>query len=166
MDTAGLSPRVLVIGLDPRRVPGPWDPEPVVAAIEAGIARFAEHGVGVETCLFGLDGSDDVGAVVAAAAGARAWECVVIGGGVRGDEQLLLFEEIVNVVRRCAPGAAIAFNRTPGDTFEAAARWLEIPGRSAANAADESAQLFGGGRHFGDIPAHGHGGGAEPRVVE
>src|SRR4051812_16094391 len=63
MDTTA-SPRVLVIGFDPYRVPGPWDPEPVARAIEAGLARFAEHGVGVETCLFGLDGSDDVEAVV------------------------------------------------------------------------------------------------------
>jgi hypothetical protein len=57
-------PRVLVIGLDPYRVPGPWDPAPVAEAIEAGLAKFAEHGVGVETCLVGLDGSDDVETVV------------------------------------------------------------------------------------------------------
>ncbi len=37
MGTAA-SPRVLVIGLDPYRVPGPWDPEPVAKAIEAGMA--------------------------------------------------------------------------------------------------------------------------------
>ncbi|WP_406443480.1 hypothetical protein OHB00_43630 [Streptomyces sp. NBC_00631] len=63
MDTTA-EPRVLVIGLDPYRVPGPCDPEPVATAIEAGLAKFAEHGVGVETCLIGLDGSDDVQAVV------------------------------------------------------------------------------------------------------
>ena len=67
MEETGSAPRVLVIGLDPYRVPGPWDPEPVADKIKAGIARFAEHGVGVETCLFGLDGSDDVTAVVTAA---------------------------------------------------------------------------------------------------
>jgi len=50
---------------------GPWDPRPVADAIEMGIARFAEHGVDVETCLFGLDGSDDVEAVVGAALRAR-----------------------------------------------------------------------------------------------
>jgi hypothetical protein len=73
-------PYVLVMGLDPYRVPGPWDPKPVADAIEVGIARFAEHGVGLETCLLGLDGSDDVEAVVVAALRARPWECVVIGG--------------------------------------------------------------------------------------
>ncbi|MGI3199420.1 hypothetical protein ACRJ4W_13885 [Streptomyces sp. GLT-R25] len=54
MDTTA-SPRVLVIGLDPYRVPGPWDPEPVAKAIEAGLAKFTEHGVGFETCLIGLE---------------------------------------------------------------------------------------------------------------
>ncbi|CAL9515181.1 MULTISPECIES: hypothetical protein [unclassified Streptomyces] len=125
MDTP-VSPRVLVIGLDPYRVPGPWDPEPVARAIEAGLAKFAEHGVGVETCLIGLDGSDDVEAVVGDALRARPWECVTVGGGLRdADDRAELLERVVNLVRRHAPGAAIAFNSTPADTYEAAARWIE-----------------------------------------
>ncbi|GHH65533.1 hypothetical protein GCM10017673_09740 [Streptosporangium violaceochromogenes] len=129
METTAPAPRVLVIGLDPYRVPGPWNPKPVADAIEAGTARFAEHGVGVETCLFGLDGSDDVEAIVSRALRARSWECVVIGGGVRKPEdQLELFEQVVNLVRRHAPQAAIAFNGTPTDTFDAAARWIGVPG--------------------------------------
>jgi hypothetical protein len=122
----GLAPRVLVIGLDPHRVPGPWDPKLVSDAIDAGMARFAEHGIGVESCLFGLDGGDDVEAVVAAALSSRPWQCVVIGGGIRKvEDQLELFERVVNLVRRHAPSAAIAFNRNPADTFEAAARWID-----------------------------------------
>lgn len=125
MDTTASRPRVLVIGLDPYRVPGPWDPEPVAEAIETGVARFAEHDVGVETCLFGLDGSDEVERVVGDALRARPWECVVVGGGLRKAEaQLELFEQVVNLVRRHAPDAAIAFNSTPADTFDAAARWI------------------------------------------
>lgn len=114
-----------MIGLDPFRVPGPWDPAPVVEAVAVGMARFADAGVGVESCLFGLDGSDDIEAVVTGALDSRPWEVVVVGGGVRKPEgQLELFERIVNLVRRHAPGAAIAFNSTPSDTFDAAARWL------------------------------------------
>ena len=113
---------MLVIGLDPYRVPGPWDPAPVAEGIEAGLARFAEHGLPVETCLVGLDGSDDVDAVVTEALRRRDWECVTIGGGVRND--LELFERLINLVRRHAPGAAIAFNSTPSDTYDAAARWI------------------------------------------
>jgi hypothetical protein len=119
-------PRVLVIGLDPYRVPGPWDPEPVVEAVARGMARFADAGVAAETCLFGLDGSDDIEAVVTEALDRRPWEVVVVGGGIRkAEERLELFERIVNLVRRHAPGAAIAFNSSPVDTFDAAARWLD-----------------------------------------
>ncbi|MEP9382493.1 hypothetical protein [Nocardioides sp. KR10-350] len=127
MDPAA-PPRVLVVGLDPRRVPGPWDPEPVVEAIGAGMARFAEHGVYAESCLVGLDGSDDIEAVVTDALRAGPWDCVTIGGGLRhSDDQVELLELVVNLVRRHAPDAAIAFNDRPDTTYDAAARWL--PGR-------------------------------------
>ncbi|MBS2550622.1 hypothetical protein KGQ19_27495 [Catenulispora sp. NL8] len=125
MDAAPQTPRVLVIGLDPYRVPGPWDPKPAADAIAAGVEQFAEHRVGVQTCLFGLDGSDDIPAVVTAALSAQPWECVVVGGGVRRSEGDL-FEQVVNLVRRHAPDAAIAFNTRPDDTFEAAARWIDV----------------------------------------
>jgi hypothetical protein len=127
-----LAPRVLVIGLDPFRVAGPWDPKPVADGIEAGRSRFVEHGLEAVFCLVGLDGSDDVQAVVTAALCAQAWECVVIGGGVRTD--LELFERVVNLVRWHAPTSAIAFNSTPSDTFEAAARWVEVPEWSSSAA--------------------------------
>ena len=114
-----------MIGLDPFRVPGPWDPEPVARAIEKGLATFADRGVAVETCLVGVDGSDDVEAVVSDALRANSWDCVVVGGGLRhSDDQLGLFELVVNLVHRQAPGAAIAFNSAPDTTYAAAARWL------------------------------------------
>jgi hypothetical protein len=129
VDAAAPPPRVLVIGLDPHRVPGPWDPTPVADAIAVGMTRFADAGVGVESCLVGLDGSDDVEAVVTKALDSRPWEVVVVGGGIRMAADLLdLFERIVNLVRRHAPAAAIAFNATPSDTYEAAARWLGAQG--------------------------------------
>lgn len=66
-------------------MPGPWDPEPVATAIEAGL-----------------------------------------GGGLRhSDDQVELPEQIVNLIRRHAPDAAIAFNSAPDTTFEAAARWID-----------------------------------------
>ncbi len=117
-----------MIGLDPYRVPGPWDPKPTADKIAVGLATFAEHGVGVQTCLFGLDGSDDIPAVVTAALSTQPWECVVVGGGVRrsDDENLGLFEQVINLVRRLAPDAAIAFNTGADTTFEAAARWIDV----------------------------------------
>jgi hypothetical protein len=125
VDATALPPRVLVIGLDPYRVPGPWDPKPAADGIERGRTRFAERGLGAEFCLFGLDGSDDVETIVTEALCAQSWECVVIGGAIRNDAKLL--ELVINLVRRHAPDAAIAFNTTPAETFDAAARWVEVP---------------------------------------
>ena len=116
---------VLVIGLDPYRVPGPWNPKPVADAIEIGMAALADRGFHAEACLLGLDGSEDIEARVILALQARSWDCVVVGGGIRTpEEQLELFESIINLIRRYAPQAAIAFNRTPHDLADAAARGL------------------------------------------
>jgi hypothetical protein len=119
------SPVVLVIGLDPYRVPGPWDPAPVATAIEESVRRFAEEGIDAHNCLIGLDGSDDIEAVVTAALRERPWDCVLVGGGIRKDEdQLELFELVINLTHRHAPTAAIAFNRTVTDIVDAVARQL------------------------------------------
>jgi hypothetical protein len=118
-------PRVLVIGLDPYRVPGSWDPEPVAAALRRASAAFAEAGVDATDCLVGLDGSDDVPAVVADALRAGPYDCVLVGGGLRHDPgRLELFEEVVNLVHRLAPEATIAFNHRPDDVVEAVVRRL------------------------------------------
>ena len=116
---------VLVIGLDPYRVPGPWNPKPVADAIEIGMTALADRGFHAVACLVGLDGSDDVEARVTAALPAESWVCVIVGGGIRtAEEQLELFESIVNLIRRHAPQAAIAFNHTPHDLADAVARGL------------------------------------------
>ncbi|MGA8116124.1 MAG: hypothetical protein WCA46_20895 [Actinocatenispora sp.] len=114
--------RVLVVGLDPALIEG-WDPAPVLAAIARGRARFDELGIGADWCLVDLD-QDPEGAIVAAlTSGNHA--CVVIGGGIRKHEPLLeFFETVINLVRRHAPDAAIAFDSTPEDCADAALRWL------------------------------------------
>ena len=93
-------------------------------AIERSSSRFAEEGLKVENCLLGLDG-DDIAAIVTAALRAHVWDCVVVGGGIRKPDELLeMFEVIVNLVRQHAPGAAIAFNRSPADIVDAVTRWV------------------------------------------
>jgi len=88
----------------------------VADAIAAEMVRFADARIGAETCLFGLDGSDDIEAVVTEALDRRPWEVVVVGGGVRkAEDRLELFERVINLVHRHASGAAIAFNSTPGE---------------------------------------------------
>jgi hypothetical protein len=116
------SGRVLVIGLDPVRIPG-WDPEPVVAAIKRGQARFDELGIEADMCLVAPDENPEDAIVEALTR--TDYACVVVGGGIRKHEPLLeLFENVVNLVRQHAPRAAIAFNSTPEDTADAARRWL------------------------------------------
>ena len=125
MDNTVSNLHVLVIGLDPYRVPGPWSPKPVADAIEIGMTALADRGFHAEACLVGLDGSDDVEARITAALQTRPWDCVVVGGGIREpEEQLELFESIINLICRHAPQAAIAFNHTPHDLADAAARGL------------------------------------------
>jgi hypothetical protein len=119
------NPYVLVIGLDPYRVPGPWNPKPVADAIEIGMTALADRGFHAETCLVGLDGSDNIQARITVGLQARPWDCVVVGGGIRDrDEELELFESIINLIRQHAPQATIAFNHTPHDLADAAARAL------------------------------------------
>ena len=124
-DPEGSNLHVLVIGLDPYRVPGPWDPKPVADAIQVGMTALAERGFQAEACLVGLDGSEAVEAPITVALQRKRWDCVVVGGGIRHpEEQLELFESVINLIRRHAPQAAVAFNRTPHDLADAAARTL------------------------------------------
>lgn len=114
--------RVLVVGLDPAKIPG-WDPEPVEAAIARGQARFGEHGVEGDLCLVALD--ENAEEAIVEALTRKDYACVVIGGGIRKHEPLLeFFEKVVNLVRQHAPSAAIAFNTSPVDSADAALRWL------------------------------------------
>ncbi|HEY0813168.1 MAG TPA: hypothetical protein VGE11_07785 [Pseudonocardia sp.] len=125
MNTNAPAPQVLVIAVHLQQASAPFDPARMAEGIAAGTARFADAGVGVENCLLKLDGSEDVEAVVTKALESRPWRVVVIAGGVRRPENRLeLFERVINLVHRHAPDAAIAFNSTPADTFEAASRWL------------------------------------------
>ena len=114
---------MLVIGVDPAKIQG-WDPAPIQAALARGRARFVELGIEADLCL--VDPDDHPEDAVAAALTGTAYACVVIGGGIRGYEPLLeLFENVVNLVIRHAPGAAIAFGRSPEDTADAARRRLD-----------------------------------------
>jgi nucleotide-binding universal stress UspA family protein len=115
-------PSVLVLGIDPHAVPG-MDGDAMRAALDQELARFGEHAIDAAMTLIALGESAE--AVIVAALTERDWDAVVVGGGIRKPEPLLvLFEQVVNLVRRHAPQAAIAFNTSGGDSVEAARRWL------------------------------------------
>jgi len=117
-----MSARVLLIGFDPATVPG-VDANLVNHAIAIGQAKFDAEGITADSCLVRPD--DAARAQIVAALKANPYEVVVIGGGIRKPEAMLLMcEEVVNRVREHAPRAAIAFNTNPTDSADAAKRWL------------------------------------------
>ncbi|MBD0742770.1 hypothetical protein [Streptomyces sp. CBMA152] len=115
-------PTALVLGYDPQAIPG-IDGEALRAALEAELTRFGAHGIDAEMTL--IEFNEAAEPTLIASLTKRPWDVVVVGGGIRKAEPLLpLFEQIVNLIRRHAPQAAIAFNTSGGDSVEAAQRWL------------------------------------------
>ncbi|MFD9906778.1 hypothetical protein [Streptomyces sp. NPDC059063] len=115
---------VLVIGYDPYAFPTPGvDGDAIQAALDKDLARLAELGVEAAMALIVADSTAEP--TLVASLTERPWDVVVVGGGIRKTPELFtLFEQTVNLIRRHAPQAAIAFNTTANDTAEAAQRWL------------------------------------------
>ena len=85
---------------------------------------MAERGWDVDLCL--LQPDETAGPDVERRLKAQAYDCVVIGAGIRlPPHSLSMFEAVINAVHRAAPSAAIAFNTRPEDSADAAARWLK-----------------------------------------
>jgi len=102
---------VLLIGLDPHAVPG-VDAALVDTAIAIGQKGFETRDISADLCLIkpGATADPDIIAQLTR----KDYACVVIGGGLRKpDDMLELFERVINLIRRHAPGAAIAFNTNP-----------------------------------------------------
>jgi hypothetical protein len=115
-------PSALLLGIDPHTVPGA-DGDAVRVVLDKELARLGEHAIDASMTLIAPDESAE--SMVVAALSERDWDVVVIGGGIRKSEPLLtFFEQVVNLIRQHAPGAAIAFNTSIGDSAEAAMRWL------------------------------------------
>jgi hypothetical protein len=122
VDRSSIMTSVLVLGIDPYAVPG-MDADLIHGVLTGELERFGSHGIDAAMTLVRLDESAEP-AIVSALAD-RPWDVVVIGGGIRKPEPLLeMFEQVVNLVRRHAPGAAVAFNTSGADSVEAARRWL------------------------------------------
>jgi hypothetical protein len=122
--------RVLLVGLlpetvdysDPTLPPG-MNAKKIQAGIELGLERMTDRGWQADACLIRPDAT--AGPTVAQKLATTTYDCIVIGGGVRlPPKNLLLFETVVNAVKKAAPDASIAFNTIPEDSADAAARWL------------------------------------------
>jgi hypothetical protein len=111
--------RVLLVGLQPEAVdysdpalPPDMDARKIQAGIEVGLKQMTDRGWQADACLIQPDAT--AGPTVERRLGATTYD--VIGAGVRlRPKNLLLFETIVNTVRKAAPNTSIAFNTVPGD---------------------------------------------------
>ena len=133
--------KVLVIGVDPSTLdPVAWDvTSQHNALVQESIAEaersFRTAGYDVYMCLIALKA--DLASVLVPQVQAKSWDVVVIGGGIRKPPELLgLFEQVVNVVHRYAPQAAIAFNTKPTDMLDAAERWVRAGPANEVSAID------------------------------
>ena len=122
--------RILLVGLEPDTVdysdpalPPGMNADKVRAGIAVAVKQFTERGW--ESDVGYILGDGTAGLAVERQLRSTNYDCVVIGAGVRLPPRgLTLFEAIINVIHKSAPGAAIAFNMTPLDSADAAARWL------------------------------------------
>jgi hypothetical protein len=122
--------RILFVGQKPETVdfsdpslPPGFNAEKINAGIALGVAKIEERGWRGDTCMITPDAAGF--ADLKRALGDAAYDCVVIGGGLRlPPKGLPLFESVVNIIHKAAPNAAIAFNTRPEDTADAAARQL------------------------------------------
>jgi hypothetical protein len=108
---------------DPSLPPG-FDADKINAGIAVAITKIQERGWQGDTCMITPDAAGS--AMLETALKGAAYDCVVIGGGLRlPPKSLALFETVVNIIHKAAPNAAIAFNTRPEDTADAAARQLK-----------------------------------------
>jgi hypothetical protein len=123
--------RVLFVGQQPETVdfsdpaiPPGFDAAKINAGITVALSQMAECGWQADLCLVPPDPS--AGRLVEQQLATAAYDCVVIGGGIRlPPKSTRLLEIVVNAVRKATPNTPIAFNTRPEDTAEAAARWLQ-----------------------------------------
>ena len=118
--------KVLMVGWHPSAVnyekwPG-LTPEKLDAALRADEAKL--NGLGYEASLAFIHSSQTASDDLTTVLKDTSFDVVMIGAGVRkDDDHFLVFEKLVNVVHELAPQARIAFNTGPTDSDAAVQRW-------------------------------------------
>ena len=120
--------RVLMIGLDPKVVDYAHlavklDEPTLRAGLAADEKRLRDLGYDARWLL--IDRGETAESVVSAALADGAFDCVLIGAGIRTiPPMFLLFEKLVNTVHEKAPNTKICFNTVPEDTAASVQRWV------------------------------------------
>ena len=122
---------VLLVGIDPAMIdfsspdfaPQNLSADRVMSALLADNQRL--HDLGYESDLCWTDFGATAERVVEDKLRAKAYDCVLIGAGIRViPSSFMLFEKLINVVHANAPQAKLCFNTKPSDTAEAVMRWV------------------------------------------
>ncbi len=118
---------VLLIGLDPDVVNYDRWPGLTAEKLEAGLRRdeatLNDRGYDARICF--IDHGATAEETVKATLAETEFACILIGAGVRTDEEeFLLFEKLINVLHEHAPAARLCFNTGPTDSVAAVERWL------------------------------------------
>jgi hypothetical protein len=122
---------VLIVGLDPFLIdfsspdfaPQNLTADRVMSGLHADMERLQSLGYEANSCL--TDQGDTAERVLTDKLRSKAYDCVMIGAGVRIiPSSFLLFEKLINVVHANAPQAKLCFNTKPSDTAEAVMRWV------------------------------------------
>ncbi len=97
-------------------------PEKLEAALRADENKLNQ--LGYQASIGFIHSAETAAADVTAALHETAYDIILIGAGVRtDDDHFLVFEQLVNVVHQCAPQARICFNSGPHDSDQAVRRW-------------------------------------------
>ena len=120
--------KVLAVGLKPSVVDFSKWPSLSADKIKKASAelssKLTEIGYTPKICL--TDTGETAGEQLRAELESFSPDVVLIGAGVRADEdQLLLFERMINLIHEKCPQCKIAFNTHPDDSIEAVQRWVK-----------------------------------------
>jgi hypothetical protein len=122
---------VLIVGLDPILIdfsspdfaPQSLSADRVMSALLADSEQLRGLGYEADLCL--TDFGETAEQMVEDKLRTKAYDCVMIGAGIRViPSSFLLFEKLVNVLHANAPQAKLCFNTNPSDTAEAVMRWI------------------------------------------
>lgn len=122
--------RLLLVTFDPELVHRGDGPGPSLEQIKAAGQKVeaALQDLGLELTNCRIDRGETAESVLSQALSQGSFDCVLIGAGIRLlPEHTVLFEKLVNVVHRQAPGAKFAFNATRDNAPEAALRVMGQP---------------------------------------
>jgi len=128
-------PLVAMCGLDPasidfsqeRYVQADITQEKVQGALYADKEKMESMGYDVDMILIPVPQVDQGFEIGVNAFSAKRYDAIMIGAGVRkNDDMFLLFEKLVNAAHQAAPQAKICFNTGPFDSSDAVKRWVPL----------------------------------------